>query len=63
MDHKHVLLHIRKSMDLSEETATDSKVYFALSMDEMKTRSGLLFRKHTGKLLGFSNLGEANENL
>lgn len=50
-------------MDLSEETATDSKVYFALSMDEMKTRSGLLFRKHTGKLLGFSNLGEANENL
>ena len=58
-----VLLHIRKSMGFSEEAATDSKVYFALSMDEMKIRSGLLFRKHTGELLGFSNLGEANENL
>ena len=32
-------------------------------MDEMKIRSGLLFREHTGEIVGFSNLGEANENL
>ena len=58
-----VLLHIRDSMGLSEDASLDSKVYFALSMDEMKIRSGLFFRKHTGELLGFANLGEANENL
>ena len=47
-----VLLHIRDSMGLSEDASLDSKVYFALSMDEMKIRSGLFFRKHTGELLG-----------
>ena len=64
MGHKvKYLLHIRDSMGLSEDASLDSKVYFALSMDEMKIRSGLFFRKHTGELLGFANLGEANENL
>ena len=29
----------------------------------MKIHSGLFFRKHTGELVGFANLGEANENL
>ena len=28
----------------------------------MKIQSGLFFRKHTGELVGFANLGEANEN-
>ena len=58
-----VLRHIQKSINLSEEATPDSEVYFALSMDEMKIRSGLFFRKHTGELVGFTNLGEANENL
>ena len=49
-------------MNLQEETS-DSEDYFALSMDEMKIRSGLFFRKHTQELVGFANLGEANENL
>ena len=29
----------------------------------MKIQSGLFFRKHTGELVDFANLGEANENL
>lgn len=33
-------------------------------MDEIKIQSGLYFKKHTGELLvGFTNLGGANENL
>ena len=30
---------------------------FALSMDEMKIRSGLVFKKDAGELTGFCNLG------
>ena len=29
----------------------------------MKIQSGLFFRKHTGELVDFANLGEANEKL
>ena len=57
-----VIRHIQKCMNLHEETS-DSEVYFALSMDEMKIQSGLYFKKHTGEMVGFTNLGEANENL
>ena len=53
------LQHVQECMNLT----SDSEDYFALSMDEMKIRSGLFFRKHTGELVGFANLGEANENL
>ena len=31
-----VLQHIKKSIGLSEETTSDSQIYFALIMDEMK---------------------------
>ena len=36
---------------------------FALSMDEMKIRSGLVFKKDTGELTGFCNLGQVNHDL
>ena len=37
----------------------ESEKHFALSMDEMKR---LVFRTSTGKLVGFWNLGEANDD-
>lgn len=36
---------------------------FSLSMDEMKIRSGLVFKKDTGELTGFCNLGQVNHDL
>ena len=41
----------------------DFEKQFALSMDEMKVRSGLVFKKDTGELTGFCNLGEVNQDL
>lgn len=35
----------------------------ALSMDEMKIKSGLVFSKQTGTLTGFVDLGSANHDL
>ena len=35
----------------------------ALSMDEMKIKSGLVFSKRTGSLVGFVDLGSANRDV
>ena len=34
-----------------------------LSMDEMKIKSGLVFNKHSGSLVGFVDLGSVNEDI
>ena len=36
---------------------------FVLLLDEMKVESGLVFNKNTGELIGFSNLGEVNQDI
>ena len=36
---------------------------FALIMDEMKIRSGIVYRKHTGELVGFCDLSTVNQEL
>ena len=35
----------------------------ALSVDDMKIKSGLVFSKHTGCLVGFVDLGGENHNI
>ena len=37
--------------------------YVILILDEMHIRDDLMYDKHTGALLGFSNLGEINHHL
>ena len=37
--------------------------YVVLVMDEMHIKECLIFNKHTGALVGFTNLGEINEHL
>ena len=37
--------------------------YCALSMDEMKIKSGLVFDKHNGTLVGFTDLGSVNRDI
>ena len=36
---------------------------FALIMDEMKVKSGIVYRKHTGELVGFCDLSTVNQEL
>ena len=35
----------------------------ALSMDEMKIKSGLVFDKHSGTLVGFTDIGSVNRDI
>lgn len=56
-----VLKHIKKTINFDEMSISER--YFALAIDEMKVRSGLVFRKYTGELVGFCNLGQVNEDL
>ena len=46
-----------------ESDCSDGQHHCALSMDEMKIKSGLVFNKHTGSLTGFVDLGSANCDL
>ena len=48
---------------LEREIPSHEQRRCALSMDEMKIKSGLVFSKRTGSLVGFTDLGSANRDL
>ena len=52
-----VLQHIKKTIGMDEMSSPEK--HFVLSMDEMKIRSGLIFKKNTGELVGYCSLGES----
>ena len=55
---------IKKAKEiLSKESIEGEERQFALVMDEMKIKHGLVFRKHTGDLVGFCDLGTVNQEL
>lgn len=37
--------------------------YVVLTFDEMKIKEGLVYNKHTGQVVGFTNLGQVNADL
>ena len=41
----------------------DSRKFVALLIDEMKIKEGLVYNKHTGEIVGFTSLGDINDNL
>ena len=45
------------------DTAPCNQNHCTLSMDEMKIKSGLVFNKHSGTLVGFIDLGRANHDI
>ena len=47
---------------VQEGLSTEDK-QFALIMNEMKMKQGLVYRKHTGELAGFCDLGTVNQEL
>lgn len=40
-----------------------SKRFIALLLDEMKVKEGLVFNKHTGEIIGYTSLGDINDDL
>ena len=41
----------------------ESRKYVCLLLDEMKIKEGLVYNKHTGKIIGFTSLGDINDEL
>ena len=54
--------YIEEFIRLMDVTSCVQK-HCCLSMDEMKIKSGLVFNKHTGKLVGFVDLGSVNHGI
>lgn len=54
---------IEQFLAILERDCSHRQHHCALSMDEMKIKSGLVFNKHTGSLRGFVDLGSANRDL
>ena len=46
---------------IAQEGFEQQDKQFALIMDEMKIKTGLVYRKHTGELVGFCDLGTVNQ--
>ncbi len=44
-------------------TLPSCRRYVALLIDEMKVKEGLVFNKHTGEVIGFTKLGDINDEL
>ena len=48
---------------MSQEGVSEDERQFTLLFDEMKVKGGLVFRKSTGRLVGFCDLGQANRDI
>ena len=56
-----VVQRLKEDMNFDKCSSSQKKV--TVLMDEMKIKSGLVFNKSTGKLVGFVNLGDINRDL
>ena len=54
---------IERFQSLLQEEVPSGQHHCALSMDEMKLKSGLVFNKNTGALSGFVDLGSCNRDM
>ena len=54
---------VEKFWSLLEQDVPCGHHHCAISMDEMKLKSGLVFSKHTGILVGFVDLGSSNRDM
>ena len=55
--------YVEKFHSLLTEVLPSHQHQCALSMDEMKVKSGLIFNKHSGNLVGFVDLGSVNSDI
>ena len=50
-------------LDVKDDEMEDKDKNCAVLFDEMKIKSGLVFNRHTGKIVGFTSIGDINEEL
>jgi hypothetical protein len=61
--HSGVQKEYIEEFDRMMATTSCQQKHCSLSMDEMKIRSGLVFNKHSGTLVGFVDLGNVNHDI
>ena len=61
--HSGVQLEFIEELSRSLNELPSGQQCCALSMDEMKIKSGLVFEKHSGTLVGFTDLGSVNRDI
>ena len=49
--------------DAKLDSLPDSRKYVTILLDEMKVKEDLVYDKHSGEIIGFTNLGIINEQL
>ena len=60
--HFDFIKQAQKTLQQEGVDARDSE-QFVLLLDEMKIKSGLVFNKNSGELVGFSNLSQVNRDI
>ncbi len=41
----------------------ESRMFVSVILDEMKINEGLVYNKHSGEIVGFTSLGDINDDL
>ena len=49
--------------EINQLSLSDAKRFVALSFDEMKIKEGLVYNKHSGEIIGYTDLGGINDEL
>ena len=49
--------------EVSSLRLPESRKIFGILLDEMKIKEGLVYNKHSGKIIGFTDLGDINDDL
>ena len=49
--------------EVSSLRLPESRKFFGILLDEMKIKKGLVYNKHSGKIIGFTDLGDINDDL
>ncbi len=49
--------------EISLQSLPDSRKFVAVLIDEMKVKEGLVFNKYSGEIVGFTHLGDINDDL
>lgn len=63
LPHSGVQLEFIEQLCTQLEDVKSKQRHCTISMDEMKIKSGLVFNKHTGTLVGFVDIGNVNKEI
>ena len=55
--------YVEELHNLLSESLPSNQHQVALSIDEMKIKSGIVFNKHSGRLIGFVDLGSVHQDI